>query len=120
MVVHRNRKSLLRAVLPDHILVESFSNLCRLRHPNIRGLTPGVFVELLIQNTFANVDAAIANINAWACNELAHLSVAFATEGAHGEVRSARHMLWISALPFPGQYCFRHVHQPTIWRFAAV
>jgi hypothetical protein len=67
-------------------LIESFPNLCRLRHPNIRRLTPGVFVELLVENTFANVDAAVADVNARACNELPHLSVAFATEGAHGEV----------------------------------
>jgi hypothetical protein len=60
--------------------------LCRLRDPNIRRLTPGVFVELLIENAFANVDAAVANVNTRACDELAHLSVAFATEGTHGEV----------------------------------
>src|SRR5215472_6643581 len=101
MVVHRHRKRLLRDVLPDHILIKSFPNLCRFRHPNIRRLTPGVFVELLVENAFADVDAAIANINPRPSDELAHFGVAFATEGAHGEVRSARHMLWISALPFP-------------------
>jgi hypothetical protein len=46
--------------------------------------------------------------------------VAFATEGAHGEIRSARHMLWISPLPFPRQYCFGHFHKPSIGRLAAV
>src|SRR5215510_7262037 len=101
MVVHRHRKCLLGDVLPDHILIESFPNLCRLRHANVRRLTPGVFVELLVENAFANVDAAIANINPGACDELADFSVAFATEAAHGEVRSACHMLWICALPFP-------------------
>src|SRR5215208_617408 len=120
MIVHGHRKRLLGALLPDHILVESFPNLCRLRHPNIRRLTPGVFVELFVENAFANVYAAVANVNTRTCDELAHLSVTFATEGAHGEVRSARHMLWISALPFPRQYCFGHFHQPTIRRRAAV
>jgi hypothetical protein len=79
-------ESVFLAVLPDHILIESFPNLCRLRHPNIRRLPSGVFVELLIENAFANVDAAVANVNARACDELSHLGVAFATEGAHGEV----------------------------------
>src|SRR6185503_11240842 len=102
MIVHRHRKRLLGADLSDHILIESFPNLCRLRHPNIRRLTPGVFVEFLIENAFANVDAAVADINARSGDELPHFGVAFATEGAHGEIRSARHMLWISPLPFPG------------------
>ena len=101
MVVHRHGKCLLGGLLPDHILIESFPNLRRLRHPNIRRLTPGVFVEFLIENAFANVDAAIADVNTRARDEFSHFSVALATEGAHGEVRSARHMLWISALPFP-------------------
>src|SRR5215475_10305045 len=101
MIVQRHRKCLLGDVLPNHILIESFPNLCWLRYANVRRLTPGVFVELLVENAFANVDAAIANINPRACDELTDFSVAFATEGAHGEVRSACHMLCISALPFP-------------------
>src|SRR5262249_3375087 len=100
MIVHRHRKCLLGDLLSDYILIQSFPNLCRFRHSNIRRLTSGVFVELLIENAFANVDAAVANINTRACDELAYLSVAFATEGAHGEVRSARHMLWIPRYPF--------------------
>src|SRR5678815_2267039 len=99
MIVHRHRKCLFGGVLPDHVLIKSFPNLCRLRHADVRRLTSGVFVELLIENAFADVDAAVANVNARACDELAHLCVAFATEGAHGEIRSARHMLWGSALP---------------------
>ena len=120
MIVHRHRKCLLGGVLPYHILIKSFPNLCRLRHADVRRLTPGVFVELLVENAFADVDAAVANVNTRACDELAHLSVALATEGAHGEIRSARHMVWISALPFPRQYCFGHFHQPAIRRRAAV
>src|SRR6266480_4008466 len=95
MIVHRHRKCLLGDVLPDHVLIKSLPNLCRLRYADVRRLTPGVFVELFIKNAFANVDAAVANVNTRACDELAHLSVAFATEGAHGEVRSARHMPWL-------------------------
>src|SRR5438876_10081627 len=120
MIVHRHRKCLLGDVLSDHILIKSFPNLYRLRHADVRRLTPGVFVELFIENAFANVDATVADINTRACAELAHLSVAFATEGAHGEVRRARHMLLFSALPFPRQYCSGHSHHPTIPRRAAV
>src|SRR5215510_11017582 len=102
MIVHRHRQRLFREVLSDYILVKSFPNLCRFGHANIRRLTTGVFVELFIKNAFANVDTAVTNINPGACDELPHFRVAFATEGAHGEVRSARHMPWISSLPFPG------------------
>src|SRR5262245_19294570 len=101
MIVHRHRKCLLGGLLTDYILIESFPNLCRLRHADVRRLTPGVFVEFFIEDAFANVYAAVANVDARACDELAHFGVAFATEGAHGEVRSAGHMLLISALPFP-------------------
>src|SRR5215216_7251903 len=101
MIVHGHRKCLLGDVLPDHVLIKSFPNLCRLRNADVRRLTLGVFVELFIENAFANVDAAVANVNAGTCDEFSHLSVALATERAHGEVRSACHMLWISALPFP-------------------
>src|SRR5262249_24301014 len=117
---HRHRKCLFGDVLPDHVLIKSFSNLCRLWHPNVRRLTPGVFVELFIENAFANVDAAVANVNARAGDELSDFSVAFATERAHGQIRSARHMLWISALPFPRQHYVGDFNQPTIPRRAAV
>src|SRR6059058_2065165 len=118
--MHRHRERLLSDVLTDHILIESFPNLCRLRHTDVRRLTPGVFVELFVENAFANVDAAVANVNTRTCNELAHFRVAFATEGAHGEVRSARHMLSISVSPFPRQNYFGHLHQPAIRGRAAV
>jgi hypothetical protein len=56
-------------------------------------LTPGVFVELLIEDALANVDTTVADVNTGPGNQFAHLGVAFATEGAHGEVGSAGHML---------------------------
>src|SRR5690349_18847216 len=120
MIVHCYRKRLFSNLLPDDILVESFPNLCRLGHANVRRLTPSVFVKLFIENAFANVNAAVTNVDPRACDKLSHFRVAFATERAHGEIRSARHMLWISALPFPGQNYVWYLHQPAIRGCAAV
>ena len=91
MIVNRDRKRLLRDLLADHILIERAANLGRLRNPNIRGLPPRVFVQLLIEDALADVDATVANIDAGTGDQLAHLRVAFATEGAHCEVGSASH-----------------------------
>ena len=86
MIVHRHRKRLFGGVLPNHILIKSFANLCRLGDSDVRGLTTGILIELFIQNAFANIDAAVANINSRTGDEFSHFRVAFATEGAHGEV----------------------------------
>ena len=86
VIVHRYRQRFFGEVLTDYILVKSFPNLCRLGDPDIRRLTTGVFVELFIENAFANVDAAVANVDPGPCDELSYFRVALATEGAHGEV----------------------------------
>ena len=93
MIVHRHGKRLLGAVLSDHVFIKSCPNLCRLWDPNIRRLTPGVFVELFIENAFADVDAAVANLNAGAGDELAYLGMALAAKRAHREIGSAGHKI---------------------------
>jgi hypothetical protein len=45
-------------------LIQGLSDFCRFGHPDNGGLTPCILVEFLIKNTLANVDAAIADINA--------------------------------------------------------
>ena len=93
MIVDRDRERLLRDVLADHILVERAPNLRRLRNANGRRLPARVFVQFLVEDAFADVDATVANVDAGTGDELAHLRVAFATEGAHGEVGSASHIV---------------------------
>ena len=92
MIVNRDRKRLLGDVLADDILIERAPDFRRLRHTNIGRLTARVLVEFLIEDAFADVDATVANINAGPGDEFAHFRVAFATEGAHGEVGSAGHI----------------------------
>ena len=91
MVVDGDRKGLLRDVLPDDILVEGSPDFRRFRDPNSRRLPPGVFVQFLVEDAFADIDATVANVDPGTGDELAHLGVAFAAEGAHCEVRSACH-----------------------------
>ena len=63
MVVDRDRKGFLRDVLSDDVLVEGSANFSRLGDPNSRRLPPGVFVQLLIEDAFADIDATVANID---------------------------------------------------------
>jgi len=64
MVVDCHRQCLFGDLLADNILIERPPDLCRFRDSNVRGLTPSIFVELFIEDALANVDAAIADVNA--------------------------------------------------------
>jgi len=64
MVVDSDRERLFRDVLSNNVLVERAPNFCRLRHPDAGRLAPRIFIELLIEDAFANVDATVADINA--------------------------------------------------------
>ena len=92
MIVHCHGKRLFRDVLANHIFIQRAPDFCWLRHANIRRLTPGIFVEFLIEDAFANVDATIADVDAWPGDQFANLRVALATKRAHGEVGSAGHI----------------------------
>ena len=63
MVVNRDRKGFLRDVLPDDILVEGSADFRRFGDPNGRRLPPGVFVQFLVEDAFADIDATVANID---------------------------------------------------------
>jgi hypothetical protein len=91
MIVNGDGQRLLRDVLPNDVLVEGMANVDRLRHADSGRLASSVLVQLLVEDAFADVDATVANVDARTGDEFAHLCVAFAAEGAHGEVGSARH-----------------------------
>ena len=93
MIVHRDGERLLGDVLADDVLVERAADFDRLRHANGRRLPARFLVQFLIENAFADVDAAVANVNAGPGDEFAHLGVALATEGAHRQVGGAGHKL---------------------------
>ena len=104
MIVHRHRKRFLSDILPDYILIERAADFHRLWHTNVGRLASRVFVELLVEDALADVDAAVANVNAWTGDQLAHLGVAFTTKRAHGQVRGAGHIFCLKE-----QFLFRNL-----------
>src|SRR4029453_7793373 len=118
MILHCYRKRFLRDILADHVLVEHPANFLRLWNTNVRRLPPRVFVQLLVENAFADVDATVANVNARTGNEFAHLGVALTTERAHREVRRARHILPSLAASIPPTFGRPALRAP--WRHRAL
>src|SRR6266487_4567988 len=92
MIVDRHRKRFLGDILADDVLIEQAADLHRLRHTNGGRLASRVFVKFFVEDALADVDAAVANVNARPGDQLAHLGVAFATKRAHGQVRGAGHI----------------------------
>ena len=91
VVMNRHREHLLGHVLADHVPVQLRADFLRLGHADDRRLPPRVVVQLLVEDVLADVDATVADVDAGTGDELAHLGVAFATEGTHREVGSASH-----------------------------
>src|SRR5439155_16322874 len=82
----------LRGVLTNDILIKGPTDFRRLGHTNIGGLSASILVEFLVENAFANVYTAIADIDAWSGDQFANFRMALATKRAHGEVGSAGHI----------------------------
>ncbi len=64
MVVNRHGEHLFRRLLADDILIELAPDFGRLRHTQTRRLPPGVLVQFLVEDAFADIDAIVANVNA--------------------------------------------------------
>ena len=94
MIMDSDRERFLRGVLTDYVLIKRAPDIYRLRNADRRRLPPRIFIQLFIEDAFANIDATVANINARTGDQLSHLGVAFATEGTHRQVRGARHKFW--------------------------
>ena len=91
MVMDCHRERLLGDILANNVLIKQAADFHRLRHTDIRRLASRILVQLLVEDAFANVDAAIADVNAGTGDEFADLGMAFATKRAHREVGSAGH-----------------------------
>ena len=73
-------------ILAYYVLVQLAANLCRFRNAQTGCLPPGILVEFLIQNPFADVNAVVANVDAWTGYEFAHLGMALPAERAHCQI----------------------------------
>src|SRR5205823_8857114 len=82
VVVDGDREDLLRALLPDHVLVEDLLDLRGLRDRGRRGETL-LLVTLLGDDVVAEVDALVADVNRRSGDQLADLVLALPAEGAH-------------------------------------
>src|SRR5260370_20545352 len=100
MIVNRNGEHLFRGILTHHICIQLPADFSRLRHTQTGRLAPRIFVELLIEDAFADVYTVVANVDAGTSNELAHLSMALAAERAHCQVRCAGHIILLLVQTF--------------------
>ena len=82
VVVDRDRERLLGALLTDHILVEDVIDLFGLGDVPEPEVLVDVLVELFFDDLVAELDALIANVDAGAGDQLAHLLLRLAAEAA--------------------------------------
>src|SRR5882672_2782360 len=89
VVVHRHRQDLLRDLLADDVLVEDAADLARRRQVGLGGLAAFVGRALLADDVVAQLDALVADEHRGAGDELPHLVLALAAEGAVEELLAA-------------------------------
>ena len=82
MVVHRDRKDLLRRLLADHVLVEDLPDLVRSGQLAAIGAGRLAAGALLADDVVAKLDALVADEDRRARNELADLVLALSAERA--------------------------------------
>ena len=82
VVVDRDRQRLLRALLTDHVLVEDVIDLFGLRDVPKPEILVDVLVELFFDDLVAELDALVADVDAGAGDQLAHLLLRLAAEAA--------------------------------------
>jgi hypothetical protein len=76
------------------MLIEQRGDVRRTRHQQGEGCRRlSVVRRFLVEDVFADVDAVVANVHARAGDELFHLRMAFAAEGAESDVGAACHDL---------------------------
>src|SRR6476469_8686812 len=80
MIMDRDREHLLGVVLTDDIVVEDLTDLLRGR--NLVARFRQRRLVLLADDVHAKLDALVANVDGRPSNELAHLVLALAAEGA--------------------------------------
>jgi hypothetical protein len=82
VIVDGDRENLLGVLLTDHVLIEGPLDLRRLHQTQIRLCLTCGLAHLTIDDRLADVDARVADVNARPGNDLLHLRLRLAAEGA--------------------------------------
>ena len=91
VVVDGDRERPLGVLLPDAVLVQLALYGRRLGDFELGRGALGVRRKFLVQHALADVDAVVADIDPGTGDELLHLGVGFAAEGAEREIVRASH-----------------------------
>ena len=91
VVVHRHRERPFGQLLADDEMIEFALDVGRLGHAHAGAFFLRLVLEFLVEDAFAEADAAVADVDAGAGDEFAHLAVALSAERAHGEIGGAGH-----------------------------
>ena len=109
VVVDRDREDLLRLVLADHVLVEDAADLVRRRQVGLGALAALVGGGLLADDVVAQLDALVADEHRRAGDQLPHLVLALAAEGAVEQLLARAATFPTCATPWSP--CERHASQ---------
>src|SRR5690348_10246999 len=93
MVVHRHSQGFLGAGLADHILIQRFADLARLRQLGAPG--GGLFFQFLADDVVAQFHALVADEHGWTRDQLAHFMLALAAE------RAIENLAAVAGTPLP-------------------
>src|SRR4051794_9309323 len=100
VVVDRDREDLLRLLLPDDVVVQVLVDLARLGQVVEADL--GALRELLFDDLVAEVDALVADVDAWTRDELLDLLLALSAERALQQVATVSEL---GHVPSPWSWC---------------
>ena len=110
VVVHRDREDLLRALLPDDVLVEDRLDFARLGDRRRAGVRL-VLLDLLRDDVVAEPDALVADVDRRASDELLHFLLRFSAERAAQiaalvVVSSSLHFVTLKPVPLSARIVF--------------
>jgi len=101
VVVDRDGQGTLGLLLPHDVVLEEGEDLPRLRQIELGDLPGGLLGHALFDDLVAQLDALVADVHTRASDELLHLLLALAAEGALEQVGALTDSCHDASLP-PG------------------
>ena len=81
MVVNRNSQSALGLCLPDNVLVQNLADF-QWRGQSVTNFLVGFLADIFANDVQTEINAFIADENAWTSDEFAYFMLTFTAEGA--------------------------------------